>query len=141
MHIRSLEESQEEFQRLGCKVVAVHYYTGENLEEWRECTQCRLHLITDPGRQLHKLFGLGRTKVTMSKWAIKHLNFYATAHAQGEKIYADFELGDSFQLGGDVIVDSKGKVVFNYRSKYPPDRVSVKDLLSALEQEKDACLA
>ena len=135
-HIRELEEHQEEFHRLGCKVVAVHYYKMENLEKWRNYTKCQHQIIADPQRLLYKLFGVGRPPARRSQWSIRSTNLYASRHASGVDAYADTELGDALQLGGDVIVDDTGRVVFNYRSTWPPDRVSAKDLISALKQQR-----
>ena len=135
-HIRELEEHQEKFHRLGCKVVAVHHYKMENLEKWRSYTKCQHQTIADPQRLLYKLFGVGRPPARKSTWSLFGVNRYASRHAKGEKIYADTELGDALQLGGDVIVDDTGRIVFNYRSTWPPDRVSAKDLISALKEQR-----
>ncbi|MEW5941391.1 MAG: AhpC/TSA family protein, partial [Chloroflexota bacterium] len=40
--------------------------------------------------------------------------------------------GDSGQLGGDVIVDSAGRIRFIHRSHDPTDRPDVSTLLAAL---------
>ena len=135
-HIRELEEHQEEFHRFGCKVVAVHYYKMENLEKWRNWSKCQHQTIADPQRLLYKLFGVGRPPARKSQWSIRSTNAYAGHHAKSETAYADTELGDALQLGGDVVVDDTGRVVFNYRSTWPPDRVSAKDLISALKEQR-----
>ncbi len=40
--------------------------------------------------------------------------------------------GDSGQLGGDIIVDSNGRIRFVYRSHDPTDRPDIEALMTAL---------
>lgn len=47
--------------------------------------------------------------------------------------FSDYE-DDPLQMGGNVIFDSRGKLVFLYASKYPADRPSIEDLMSILRK-------
>jgi len=44
--------------------------------------------------------------------------------------------GDSAQLGGDFIVDTKGNIRLAYRSHDPTDRPAIADLMNLLQQLK-----
>lgn len=45
-------------------------------------------------------------------------------------------MNDFYQLGGDVIVDNKGKVVYIYKSKVSSDRPTVNDLLKSIAESE-----
>ena len=81
------------------------------------------------------MFGVGRCPAIRSQWTFYARNIYAGIYAKGETIYGDTEEGDALQVGGDVILDKTGRVVFNYRSVWPADRVPVKDLIAVLKKD------
>ena len=118
--------------------MAVHYYTGENLEKWRAYTQCRHQLIADPGRQLHKLFGLKYAMPEQTQWNIAAIQGYTRMYMEtGDPTpLIEVESGNVFYLGGDVVVDNDGSVVYVFHSKSPPDRPFVDDILTAIEEDK-----
>ena len=138
MHIRELEEHQEEFHRLGCKVVAVHYYKMENLEKWRNYTKCQHRTIADPQRLLYKLFGIGRVQPQNTIWNILPLQRYASLRISLKDTVPlqETEPGDAFQVGGDVVVDSSGRVIYIFRSQKPPERPSVDDIITLLREDR-----
>ena len=47
------------------------------------------------------------------------------------------EPGDAFQVGGDVVVDSSGCVIYIFRSQKPPERPSVDDIIALLDEDRD----
>ena len=42
--------------------------------------------------------------------------------------------GDGFQMGGVVIVDNKGKILFDYEQKYYGDDPKVEEILKVIEE-------
>ena len=137
-HIRELEEHQEEFHRLGCKVVAVHYYKMENLIKWRNYTKCQHQTIADPQRLLYKLFGIGHIQPKKTIWKIQPLQFYASLRISLKDTVPlqETEPGDTFLVGGDVVVDSSGRVIYIFRSQRPPEKPSVDDIITLLREDR-----
>ena len=135
MHLEQIEEKAAEFSRLGCQVIAIHYYKeSQNQEKWCEVTQCRHQQLADPDRVLYRQFGIGRLPVHTSKWTTRAFAIYGGRSAVGIQIYPETELGDVYQAGGDVIVTKEGKVVYSCRPSEPNIRPSIPDILSALER-------
>lgn len=118
--------------------MAVHYYSMENLEKWKSYTNCQYQLVSDPERRLYNLFGMGCTQVYSTQWAIKVTHLYAAEYIVTEDPVPllETEPGDTFYIGGDVVVDRRGRVVYSFISPTPPDRPSVGDVLACVANHK-----
>ena len=135
MHLEQIKEKTAEFSRLGCQIVAIHYYKEmQNQEKWREFAQCEHRQLADPDRVLYRQFGIGRLPLPTSKWSTRAFALYGGRSAVGIQIYSETEQGDVAQAGGDVIVSKEGKVVYSYRPSEPNIRPEIPDILSALER-------
>jgi hypothetical protein len=94
----------------------------------------KLDTITDETRLLYKLFGLRNSYLKV--WHTDTLTYYGEQMASGRQLpksYEDMD-DDPHQMGGNFILEfrreRKGfKIVYSYRSKIPPDRPSINELL------------
>ena len=98
---------------------------------WKEDTKCEFPVFVDADRQLYKALGLARS---VSKvWGISSLMYYAEQKVVMRKILPMLPKDDVYQLGGDLIIDSAGKIALIYKSKTSTDRPSVKFLLNCFK--------
>jgi len=86
-------------------------------------------LLGDPARATYAAFGFDR-----ASWARVWLDprvwtRYAGLIARGRRPRAPEQ--DTLQLGGDVLLDPEGRVVWIYRSAGPEDRPSLAELRAA----------
>ncbi|KAI0231605.1 hypothetical protein LSAT2_018039 [Lamellibrachia satsuma] len=65
------------------------------------------------------------------------INYYAEKVAAKEKLPATYKdlADDPHQLGGDLVLDSAGQIVYIYCSQQPPDRPDVDILLDIMRTE------
>ena len=89
----------------------------------------RFTLLLDPSRAAYAAYGLEYSLAR--SWSPKVWLEYARLMLSGRK-WRGIQ-GDSGQLGGDFIVDSRGVIRFAYRSLDPTDRPSISQLLATLE--------
>ena len=86
--------------------------------------------MVDTSRALFLELGLRRS--VLAVWGMLALIKYAEQLAGGGKLLRSLEGDDVHQMGGDFMVDSKGKLVYVYRGKSSYDRPSVGELLAKL---------
>ena len=118
------------FESLKTNVVTISFGTPYWAQVWLEETQSPFPLILDRERAAYQAYGLERS--LLRSWGWQTLSYYARALMSGKQWQGI--RGDSGQLGGDFIVDSKGIVRLAYPSRNPTDRPLVEDLLSVLQK-------
>lgn len=96
---------------------------------WRQETSCPYPVLLDGSRQLYKL--LGFKKSVSRVYCVKTLAYYADQKAAGRAFPKPYEdvVDDPYQMGGNIVLDKDGKIVFVYRSKTASDRPSITALL------------
>ena len=125
---------QETLQRLNTEVLLVSFGDERQAGRWLEETCASFRLLLDPQRRLYDTYGLPRS-ITGS-WNVKTLLRYAELMRAGRR-WRGIQ-GDSTQLGGDFIIDSRGTIRLAYRSKDPTDRPAVTDVLEILREMEEA---
>ena len=85
--------------------------------------------VADPERRLYTALGFGRGSVRRV-WGWRAARRYATLLRAGARPTRSDE--DTLQLGGDVIVDADGCVLWRFAGAGPDDRPSVATLVDAL---------
>ncbi len=91
-----------------------------------------LPLLLDQDLRLYQ--GVGLRRLVGVAWNLKVFVGYAEAVVGGRVDRLAWPEDDVTVLGGDVMLDSNGEVVYVYRSKEQYDRPEVSDLLNALGQ-------
>ncbi len=128
-----MQAQHEVIRTLGGRVAAIVLARTEALAPFLQEQPLPFPLLADPEGAAYRAFGLGRTSwATMLRpdVVLRYLGLLwrgwrpRTASA-GE---------DLLQLGGDFVLDAKGRVVFAYRSREPTDRPAVGELVEALRR-------
>ncbi len=101
-------------------------------EEWARAwlreTKVPFPLLLDPDRALYRAYGLERS--VARTWTPRTIGYYMRQVLTGRRLHG--VQGDPYQLGGDFIVDSAGRLRFAYRSRDPVDRPAPETLLDTL---------
>lgn len=112
----------------------------EGARFWQEEARCPFDHYRDPERSFYNALGL--KKSVKSVWSLNVIAYYGaqivkkvalpktTPHARLKE--------DPHQMGGDVTVDSSGRIVFVNRSTTPVDRPSLDAILAAIRALKPA---
>jgi alkyl hydroperoxide reductase subunit AhpC len=122
---------KQDFESLKTNVVTISFGTPYWARIWLEETRSPFPLLLDSERTAYQAYGLERS--LLRSWGWQTMSYYARALWNGEEWRGI--RGDSSQLGGDFIVDSKGFVRLAHPSRNPTDRPPVGELLSLLQQQ------
>ncbi len=124
-------QQQIQLKQLNVEVLLVSFSDDPELAKvWLETTCSSFRLLLDPERIFYRTYGLERS--WLRSWNLKTLWRYVQLLRAGRKWRG--VQGDSAQLAGDFIVDTKGILRLAYRSHDPTDRPLVADLLTVLQQ-------
>lgn len=113
----------------GAAVVLVTFTRPRNLEGFRRRLGLAFPVVADETRAVYRVYGLGRGP-WWRVWGPRALLAYVRLMRAGRKIERPTD--DTRQLGGDFVVDRRGRLAYAYRSKDPADRPSVDILLEAV---------
>ena len=105
----------------------------DTASSWVQSCGFDFPLAVDTERELYVSLGLPRSVLI---WTIPTLTKYAEQLRAGIKHLASGKGDDIYQMGGDFVVDSAGKLAYIYRGKTSYDRPLVKDLIAALKQQE-----
>lgn len=121
-----MREREAELDRRGVRIFAVTFEPVTRMREYQEKERLPFPILRDPRRDGYKCFGIER-KNARTIWSPGTVWYYIKRAFQGrlpEKVKADL-----YQLGGDVLLDADGSVLWVYRSQNPADRPSVDEIL------------
>ena len=125
----------DQFQALDAQILAVSFTPPERVKAYLEGHPLPFPAASDPERKAYQAFSLGRTswggifrpgvitrylKLVFRGWRLEK-------YAKGD---------DLLQLGGDMVLDAAGRLIYSYPSREPTDRPPVEALLSAVKQAK-----
>lgn len=120
---------QSQLEELGCRVVMVAHSILQSARTWLESCGFDFPLLVDREQTLYKTLGLGRS---VSLWKMPTLIRYVEQVMSGEKLLRSFEGDDLHLMGGDLMVNSSGKLLYTYYGKTTYDRPTVSELLEQL---------
>ncbi len=118
----------ERFAKKEVNLVVIGSGDPVHFEEFREKTGYRGLLFTDPS--LRSFSALGFSNGLMGFMSIKSIGKAASALKQGHRQGAI--QGSTLQLGGAVIVDVSGDILYFFAGTKAGDHPSVDDLLKVL---------
>lgn len=116
------------FEALNTHIVVISFGRPNQARIWLDETNAPFTLLLDPQRKAYRTYGLEYS--LLRAWGLNVWRRYAQLLFQGRK-WRGIQ-GDSGQLGGDIIVDSNGRIRFAYRSHDPTNRPDIQSLLAAL---------
>ena len=124
-----MQERLPEFDRLGAKIVVISFVAPVRLEQHLSSGSWPIQTLADPERKAYQAFGLERA--TWSQlFRPRAMLVYLKLMLRGRIPRRPQE--DIHQLGGDFILDSIGRVVYEYRSQDPADRPDPAELLQVI---------
>uniref|UniRef100_A0A3B4H5T4 Uncharacterized protein n=1 Tax=Pundamilia nyererei TaxID=303518 RepID=A0A3B4H5T4_9CICH len=128
-----LTANQALLEARSVRVLVVSFGSVEGAQLWLEQTGCTFDILLDPQRKVYRSFGLGSSYAKVMKFGcLLQYSDYVVANID----FPDFPhrlLEDSYQLGGDFLLDSAGKVLLSHPSKNPLDRPTLEDVLQSVD--------
>ncbi len=110
-------------------VVVVTFTKARNLKGYRRRFAEPFTVVADTELQLYAAMGFGRGSVRRV-WGLKMVKAYIPILRGGAKLEKVDE--DTLQLGGNVVLDADGTLVWRYAGAGPDDRPSVDDVVEAI---------
>ena len=137
MHLGEVQGAYEEIRRLGAEALLVAQARPEILSAFLRDRPLPFPALADPSRAAYQAFGLGRTSwAAMLRPGV--LFRYLRLVFRGGRLRRPYKGEDVLQLGGDFVLEGRGRVVYAYRSAEPTDRPSVQELLRAVRAAAEA---
>ncbi len=128
-HLAQLREHEKELDRLGAVVLGVSFEEPAVIARFAQRESLPYPILSDPERRAYRTFRLergGRAQV----WSPNAVRTYARGLLRGRLPH--LPRADITQLGGDFVLDSQGRVVYEYRSEESADRPAIDTLLDAV---------
>jgi hypothetical protein len=127
-----MAEHKDRFDAAGASVIAVGFENIRRLAWLKNRIQSPFLFVSDENRDAYRAFSLGRAPWSRTYLHPGVIGGYARMLARGQR--PDVHRGqDRRQLGGDVILDARGRVVFSHPERGPEDRAPVATIVSAAE--------
>ena len=122
-------------RELAVRVVIVAFAEPQSLAAYQHRQRLdHLLVLADRDRRAYQAFGFGRGGVLRVWLDPRVWARYLQLMIRGRRPEVAHE--DTLQLGGDVLVDSHGRIAWIYRSRGPEDRPSVADIRAALSDRR-----
>lgn len=113
------------------EVVVVTFARQRVLAGYRTRYVAPLIVLSDETRATYRAFGFGRGSVRRV-WGWRALRRYVELVRSGRRdVGID---GDTLQLGGDVVIDRKGRVAWLFHGAGPDDRPTVDELVDVVSR-------
>ena len=121
-------EVAEQIDRRTARVVAVNFDTPERVARYAAAFGRDVLFLCDPERVLYTRFGLGRASRSRVWFHPAVWRSYARLLRSGYRL-SRAPVGDTLQLGGDVVLDAALRPVWTYRSRGPEDRPAIDEVV------------
>lgn len=124
-----MRERQDQLDALNTRLLAVTFEPEDRVREYRQRERIDVPLLRDPRREAYRAFGIQRASLP-GVLAPRTIWYYITRILRGR--LPRFARTDWYQLGGDVLLNAHGEVIWVYRSREPADRPSVTTILKEI---------
>lgn len=115
-------------------MVLVSFFEDETAKQWIQNVDTNFPMYIDPELDLYDIFGFSKT-VNVKAQTIFKLVKVAVKTRSIPLLTREIPLVGgrdiSGQLGGNLIVDMEGKIVYLYRSARPDDRPAIAEILKS----------
>jgi peroxiredoxin len=125
-----LRSEESRFRAAGARIVLVGMGTPAECNAFKRRFKVPFPMISDPGRELYRLFNLGR----MSPLRIMSPSLFAkgvSALSRGHHL--GVPQGDVLQLPGVFVIGADDRVCYAFAPSDPAGHPSIKDILKAVE--------
>ena len=121
----------EDFRAKGAEVAAIGMGLTAMAADFREKQDIPFPLLVDRRRETHRAFELTRAgllEIVGPKQVVNGIKSLLTGNSQGRPAPKQ----DVLQLGGALVVDAGGKVLYTHRATGAEDNAPADELLEAL---------
>ncbi len=126
-----MQKNIEKLSQKNVQIKVISFAKVDELKKYQDHFQWKFDLYSDPERKLYQLFGMKKGN-TLQVFHPKTVLKYFTYFLQGKKIEKTKD--DIYQLGGDILLDSRGEVRARFCSERPDDRPSMDILLNEIKK-------
>lgn len=114
-----MRDHYEAIRQAGGAALLVTQARPEFLARFLEEQPLPFPAVTDPPRAAYRAFGLTRTSLAAMLHPRVLVRFFRLLF-QGWRLQRPYKGEDVFQLGGDFVIDGKGRLAYAYRMPTPP---------------------
>ncbi|MBY0328037.1 MAG: hypothetical protein EBT02_07180 [Planctomycetia bacterium] len=132
-HLGEIRDQYQSFKDINATVVAITFSSPAEALKLSQELKLPFLLVSDAQKEAYKIFELGsaRLKDFLSPKVLwKFMGRIITGWLPSMGYTKD----DLFQLGGDFVVDTKGDVVYAFKSSSPAERPTIPFLLEQLQE-------
>ena len=123
-----LQQVNDAFSALDVQVVVVTFQGGPLVRAYLDETRFPWSILIDEERDVYRAYGMFQARLR-HLWGPATWWAYCKEFVRGQ--LARSPVGDTWQQGGDVLVDPGGVVRFHHVGTGPADRPSITELLQA----------
>ena len=117
------------------QIAVVTFEAGPLAMTYVDESQLSWPLLVDGDRALYEAYGMERGK-WWNIWSVSSWWVYASLLLKGRKLRMPTD--DTYQLGGDVLIDPQSIVRLHHVGSGPADRPTVESLLKAVDHADNA---
>ena len=117
---------------IAARVVCVTFAEPRALSAFERELNLPYPLYGDPDRTTYRALGFGRACARRVWLDPRVWRRYAALLLRGRRPPVPVGSQDTLQLGGDAVLDARGRLRWIYRSRGPEDRPSVEQLAAAV---------
>ena len=112
-------------------IVIISFTSSINsIQQWKEETRCFFDIYCDSNRVLYRYLEFPSDAFSRV-WNIEVLDYYVEQKLKGIILPNPIDPNDDpNQMGGNLIVNQNGQILFLYRSRSPTDRPTIQQLLN-----------
>ena len=118
-----MQEAHLSLARLNVKVIVLSFEDCVTIRHYVAETKCKWPVVSDQNRELYHAYGMRHL------WGFSTLVAYLREFRKG--IMPRIPVADTFQQGGDVLIDANGIVRSVYVGSGPGDRPTVGEIIAA----------
>ena len=123
-----MQEAHLSLARLNVKVIVLSFEECVTIRHYVAETKCEWPVVSDQNRELYHAYGMGAARLR-HLWGVATLVAYLRELRKG--MMPRIPVADTFQQGGDVLIDANGIVRSVYVGSGPGDRPTVGEIIAA----------
>jgi hypothetical protein len=127
-----VKDFHDEFQERGVEIVVISFAEPAKLKRYQEQHRWPFTILADPAREAYRAFSLERLSL-FRVFSPATLKLYLKLLRE-RRVRADYGREDTYQGGGDFLLDRAGNILFAHRSREPADRPSARRLLEEIDR-------
>jgi thioredoxin-dependent peroxiredoxin len=133
LRFHELQSLENIFKAKGTIVLAVYESSADNLKQYVDKEDYYTVMIANPGFDLYEKYAIERSTIKLLSSMFKGVIGKAE---QGKKLFKQkFDQdGHANLMGGEFLIDEKGKIVTTYYNKFIGDHLPIKDIKAFLNR-------